>query len=121
MGFGYRAPYVKETARLVSEGEVRGGELRSLSYDEAHEELKRLKGVGDKVADCVLLFSLGFTNVVALDTWLNRIVDEHYPELRGETYAETARAFRDRFGEYAGYAQTYMYHEARTGDLNLDL
>lgn len=120
LGLGYRAPYVAETAEAVASGDVGLEQLRDAPYREAHDELKRLKGAGDKVADCVLLFSLGFVGVVALDTWLNRIVDELYPELRGETYEETARAFRDRFDGYAGYAQTYLYHEARTGD-SLDL
>ena len=121
LGFGYRAPYIKETARTVANGDVELERLREVPYSEAHGELKRLKGVGDKVADCVLLFSLGFVGVVALDTWLKRIISELYPELQGETYAETARAFREHFDGYGGYAQTYLYHEARTGDLNLDL
>lgn len=116
LGFGYRAPYVAETAESVADGEVRPRELRGAPYREAHDELKRLKGVGDKVADCVLLFSLGFVGVVALDTWLKRIIETHYPELAGGTYEETARAFRERFDGYAGYAQTYLYHEARKGD-----
>ena len=121
VGFGYRAPYIKETARTIADGDVTLEGLRDASYSEAHGELKRLKGVGDKVADCVLLFSLGFVGVVALDTWLKRIISELYPELQGDTYAETARAFREHFDGYGGYAQTYLYHEARTGDLNLDL
>lgn len=121
LGFGYRAPYIKETARTVADGGVELERLRDAPYSEAHEELKRLKGVGDKVADCVLLFSLGFVGVVALDTWLKRIISELYPELQGDTYAETARAFREHFDGYGGYAQTYLYHEARTSDLNLDL
>lgn len=119
VGFGYRAPYIAETARTVADGDVRLERLRDESYSEAHEELKRLKGVGDKVADCVLLFSLGFVGVVALDTWLKRIISELYPELEGETYEETARGFREHFDGYGGYAQTYLYHEARTGDLGL--
>jgi N-glycosylase/DNA lyase len=119
LGFGYRGPYVAETARSIADGDVCPRDLRTAPYTEAHDELKRLKGVGDKVADCVLLFSLGFIGVVALDTWLRRIIDEHYPGLVGGTYEETARAFRDRFGGYGGYVQTVLYHEARTGDLDM--
>lgn len=114
-GLGYRAPYVAETAEMVADREVELETLGDEPYHQTHEELVRLKGVGDKVADCVQLFSLGFLNVVALDTWLRRIIAEHYPELQGEGYEETARAFRERFGRYGGYAQTYLYHEARTG------
>ena len=116
LGLGYRAPYVAETAQIIRDGDVRLERLRGEAYGQAHERLKRLKGVGDKIADCVQLFSLGFVGVVALDTWLKRIIEAHYPGLQGETYAETARAFREHFDGYGGYAQTYLYHEARTGD-----
>ena len=119
VGFGYRAPYVAETARAVADGEVKLDALRGEDRDGARTELKRLKGVGDKVADCVLLFSLGFVDTVALDTWLNRIVDALYPKVRGDGYEETARRFRDLFDGYAGYAQTYLYHDARTGGLDV--
>jgi N-glycosylase/DNA lyase len=119
LGFGYRAPYIAETARSVADGDVCPRRLRGSPYDDAHDELKQLKGVGEKVADCVLLFSLGFLNVVALDTWIKRIINEHYPGLVGETYEDTARAFRDRFDGYGGYVQTVLYHDARTGNLKL--
>jgi len=116
LGFGYRAPYVADTSDAVANGDIELATLHDVPYTEAHEELNRLKGIGNKVADCVLLFSLGFLNVVALDTWLKRIIDEHYPELKGDGYEETACGFRELFDGYAGYAQTYLYHEARTGD-----
>ena len=113
LGLGYRAPYVVESARLVADGEVRPDEIRSMGYHEAHEAVQELVGVGDKVGDCVLLFSLGFGEAVPLDTWMLKTVDEYYPEMDGETYDETADAFRARFGEHAGYAQNYLFHYIR--------
>jgi len=113
LGLGYRAPYVVESARLVADGEVLPDEIRALSYDEAHDAVQQLVGVGDKVGDCVLLFSLGFGEAVPLDTWMLKTVDEYYPEMAGETYDETADAFRARFGEHAGYAQNYLFHYIR--------
>lgn len=110
LGFGYRAPYIKETARKVGEWGLSPEELRRLEYSEAHKDLKRFPGVGDKVADCVLLFSLGHLDVVALDTRINQIIDKYYPELRDGDYRETSENFRNHFGEYTGYAQTYLYH-----------
>lgn len=109
LGVGYRAPYVLETARMIVDGAVRETDLRRMDYREAHEELQKLSGVGPKVADCVLLCSLGHLGVVALDTRINNVIDAHYPELRGDSYGETARNFRERFGAYTGYAQTYLY------------
>lgn len=113
LGLGYRAPYVVESARLVADGTVGPDEIRTMSYHEAHDAVQELVGVGDKVGDCVLLFSLGFGEAVPLDTWMLKVVKEHYPEMDGGTYDETADAFRERFGENAGYAQNYLFHYER--------
>ena len=113
LGLGYRAPYVVESARLVADGTVDADEIREMSYHEAHEAVQELVGVGDKVGDCVLLFSLKFGEAVPLDTWMLQVVEEHYPEMDGGTYDETADAFRERFGEHAGYAQNYLFHYER--------
>jgi N-glycosylase/DNA lyase len=117
LGLGYRAPYVVRTAEMVADGETHPAEARGLGYEDAREYLTRFVGVGDKVADCVLLFSLGFDEAVPLDTWLRTAVEEHYPDCDRGSYAATSRALRERFGgEYAGYAQTYVFHHLRTGD-----
>ena len=113
LGLGYRAPYVVESARLVADGEVRPDEICKMSYHDAHDAVQELVGVGDKVGDCVLLFSLKFGEAVPLDTWMMKVVEEHYPEMDGGTYDETADAFRERFGEHAGYAQNYLFHYER--------
>lgn len=113
LGLGYRAPYVAESARLIADGAVDADEIRSLPYDEAHDAVQELVGVGDKVGDCILLFSLGFGEAVPLDTWMLQVVEEHYPEIEGDGYTQTADGFRERFGGYAGYAQNYLFHYAR--------
>jgi N-glycosylase/DNA lyase len=113
LGLGYRAPYVLETARMVAGGEVDPGAAVGLQYEEAREFLTRFVGVGEKVADCVLLFSMGELSAVPLDTWIRRTVAEYYPALEGDTYAETSRALRDYLGPFAGYAQTYVFHYRR--------
>jgi len=107
---GYRAPYVQRTAEMVAEGEAHPAEAADLPYEEAREYLTRFVGVGQKVADCVLLFSLGFLEAVPLDTWIRTAIGDHFPDCDRESYAETSRAIRERFGgEYAGYAQTYVF------------
>ncbi len=116
LGLGYRAPYVVESAEMVASGEFDPDEVRGMEYEDAHEEIQRLVGVGPKVGDCVLLFSLGFDEAVPFDTWMQKTVEEHYPDLVGSNYRETSRNFRDRFGEYAGYAQNYLFHYIRTSE-----
>jgi N-glycosylase/DNA lyase len=116
LSLGYRAPYVRRTAELVASGEADPREAVDLPYEEARESLTRFVGVGDKVADCVALFSLGFLQAVPLDTWINTTIEEYYPDCDRGSYAETSRAIRERFGgEYAGYAQTYVFYYLRAG------
>jgi N-glycosylase/DNA lyase len=116
LSLGYRAPYVVRTAEMVATGEAHPDAARDREYEAAREYLTRFVGVGEKVADCVLLFSLDFLEAVPLDTWIRTAIADHYPDCERGGYAETSRAIRERFGgEYAGYAQTYVFFHLRTG------
>jgi N-glycosylase/DNA lyase len=116
LSLGYRAPYVVRTAEMVANGDAHPADARDLPYEEAREYLTRFVGVGDKVADCVLLFSLGFLEAVPLDTWIRTAIADHFPDCDRGSYAETSRAVRERLGgRYAGYAQTYVFLALRTG------
>jgi len=116
LSLGYRAPYVQRTAEMVASGEADPLAAADLPYEEARESLTRFVGVGDKVADCVLLFSLGFLEAVPLDTWIRTTIEEYYPDCERGNYAQTSRAIRERFGgEFAGYAQTYVFYYLRAG------
>jgi N-glycosylase/DNA lyase len=116
LGLGYRAPYVQATAEMVATGEAAPTEARDLPYEDAREYLTQFVGVGDKVADCVLLFSLDFLEAVPLDTWLQTTIADYYPSCDRGNYTETSRAIRESLGgEYAGYVQTYIFHYLRSG------
>ncbi|MFB6074830.1 MAG: DNA-3-methyladenine glycosylase [Haloarculaceae archaeon] len=116
LGLGYRAPYVAESARMVAEGVAHPEDAAALSYEAARDALTEFVGVGQKVADCVLLFSLGFLEAVPLDTWIRTTIAEYFPDCDRGSYAETSRAIREALGgEYAGYAQTYVFHYLRNG------
>lgn len=116
LSLGYRAPYVQRTAEMVASGEAHPREAADLPYEEARESLTRFVGVGDKVADCVLLFSLGFLEAVPLDTWIRTTIADYYPDCECGNYTETSRAIREQFGdEFAGYAQTYVFYHLRAG------
>ncbi|MFB6160627.1 MAG: DNA-3-methyladenine glycosylase [Haloferacaceae archaeon] len=116
LGLGYRAPYVQRTAEMVADGEAHPADAAALPYEEAREYLTRFVGVGRKVADCVCLFSLGHLEAVPLDTWIRTAIAEHFPDCDRDGYAATSRAIRERLGgEYAGYAQTYVFHHLRSG------
>jgi len=115
LGLGYRAPYVRRTAEMVADGDLTREDVAGLPYEEAREALTGFVGVGPKVADCVLLFSLGYLEAVPLDTWIRTAIEEHYPDCAGDHYAETSRAIRERFGgSHAGYVQTCVFAHLRT-------
>ncbi|PSP93079.1 8-oxoguanine DNA glycosylase [Halobacteriales archaeon QS_4_62_28] len=116
LGLGYRAPYVQRTAEMVAAG-TDPAAARDMAYEEAREYLTQFVGVGDKVADCVLLFSLDFLEAVPLDTWIQTTIEEYFPSADRGNYADTSRAIRETLGgEYAGYAQTYVFHYLRSGN-----
>jgi N-glycosylase/DNA lyase len=114
LSLGYRAPYVRDTAEMVADGS-RPEEVRGQPYEQARDTLTRYVGVGQKVADCVLLFSLEYLQAVPLDTWIRGTIEQYYPDCDRGGYADTSRALRERLGgAYAGYVQTYIFHHLRT-------
>lgn len=110
---GFRAPYLYNAAMHLQNREIYNYEyLSNLSYEEAKDTLKQIKGVGDKIANCVLLFSLGFKNAFPVDVWIKRIMEEMY--FHGETKNEVIMSYaKNLFGEYGGYAQQYLFYYAR--------
>lgn len=112
LGIGYRAPYIVESTRQFRNS-FKPDKVRKMDYQDARQELKKFHGAGNKVADCVLLFSLGFTEAYPLDTWALKTLEKHYPGLHSEKYGEASRQLRQHFGKHAGYAQEYLFHAAR--------
>jgi N-glycosylase/DNA lyase len=114
---GYRALNLLKTARMIAEGGVDLEAVRSLADDEARAELCRLAGVGEKVANCVLLFAYERVRAFPIDVWIERVLRENY--FKGRRTKVTARSMRDfsrkYFGEFGGYAQQYLFHHARSG------
>lgn len=116
MGLGWRAEFITRSAKAIALGEIDEHSLRRTTYEEAHTDLKRLYGVGDKVADCVSLFSLGHLEAFPIDVWIERVIQRQYGIFTktGKSYAKKSRAAREYFGKYAGYAQEYLYYYSRS-------
>jgi N-glycosylase/DNA lyase len=107
---GYRAGYIRETARVLAADPGWEERIAALPFRNAREDLMRLKGVGKKVADCVLLFAFGKWESFPVDVWIKRIMTSCYPECRDlRTYDQISNFGQVYFGEYAGYAQEYLY------------
>lgn len=110
---GYRAPYLWEAASVIAAGKFDLQALKNLPYAEAKSELMEFKGIGEKVADCVCVFSLGHIEAIPIDVWMKRIIEHVY--LRRRASIREIREFaQDYFGEFLGYAQQYLFHYGRT-------
>lgn len=110
---GYRAPYLLAVARRVHSGAVPLESLAALPYDEAKRTLLELPGVGEKVADCVLLFAYGKGEAFPVDVWVRRAVERWYFGGAARTPAEIRDFARRRFGTLAGWAQQHLFHYIR--------
>ena len=126
LGLGYRAKYVATTAAMLAKDE--SGEvleqLRHEGRETAERELCRLPGVGPKVAACVALYGLGFHDAIPVDVHVARVAGRFAPpqlarRLRGsltpKIQKDVANLFRDRFGQYAGWAQHVIFAAERAG------
>ena len=112
-GAGFRSPYLSRAAGMIAAGEMDLGALPGMPYAEAKESLKSLPGVGEKVADCVLLFAFSFHEAFPVDVWIKRAVERVYFDSRVLKLREIHEFAHSHFGPYAGYAQEYIYHYAR--------
>lgn len=113
LGWGFRAPYLAGTADRIGQGIYDLDGLRELTYDDAKKDLMSLHGVGDKVADCVLLFSLEKLDSFPIDRWVRRAVEEWYVIGENPSYDAIRSWALDYFGGHAGYAQQYLFHRRR--------
>ncbi len=113
LGFGFRASYIWETSVKVAEDPGFLSKIGTLSYIEARKELCKLPGVGEKVADCVLLFGFDRLESFPVDTWIKKIVEQYYFNGRGIPAKKLVEFGRAKFGIYAGIAQQYLFEYAR--------
>jgi N-glycosylase/DNA lyase len=99
---GFRNKYIIDAAQKVANNEVNLEICRTLEYDSAREELCKIKGVGNKVADCTLLFGMHRIEAFPMDVWMKRAMEKLFPNMTPED-----------FGKYAGIAQQYIFHYSR--------
>lgn len=112
---GYRAKNLLGAARMVAEGRVDLEKVRALDDDGARAELCRLPGVGEKVANCALLFAFERVRAFPVDVWIERVLRENYFPGKRKISPGRLRDFaREYFGSHGGYAQQYLFHHARS-------
>ncbi len=111
---GFRAPNLLRTAKMIAAGEVNLQSLHTWPLDKARNELLKLPGVGNKIANCVLLFAYGFQQAFPVDVWVMKALRELYFPKRRASIKRIERFACTHFGANAGYAQQYLFHYMRT-------
>jgi len=124
-GLGFRAKYVKKAAIAVYSGDIEFDFLKKTNYESAKQDLKNIYGVGNKIADCILLFSLEKLEAFPIDRWTQRVLQRYYSKkffglieksLTEKNYESIHKKIVEYFGPYAGYSQQFLFKMER--DLN---
>ena len=123
-GLGYRAKFVKDAVKAVKSGEIDFDYLKKTNYPTAKENLVKIYGIGNKIADCIMLFSLDKLEAFPLDRWMIRVLQKYYSEkfpnsfksITEKTYENLHDDVVHHFGPYAGYSQQFLFKMER--DLN---
>ena len=111
IGLGYRAPYILDTAKKIASEEYNIEELYGLDTEAARKKLLELKGVGPKVADCILLFGLNRYDVFPVDTWIEKVYKDIFN--KDNTPQNMRKDLIKEFGNYSGIAQQYLFYSKR--------
>lgn len=121
-GLGYRTKAIKAVADAITGGRLDFDSLKKASYYESRKELLQVYGIGNKIADCALLFSLEKLDAFPIDVWIARALASHYSwlhkskfsdKIAPHQYEQLSEIARKYFGKYAGYAQQYLYYYMR--------
>ena len=120
-GVGYRAPFIKQASKMIVLKKINFKYLEKCDYEEAKKNICVIPGIGNKVADCILLFSLNKLEAFPLDTWMIKILEKYYSnEFKIETKTITQKQYQilhekivNYFGPYCGYAQQFLFKMER--------
>ena len=120
-GVGYRAKFIIDAAKMVESRQIDFDQLKKSNYQNAKETILTVPGIGNKVADCILLFSLDKLEAFPLDRWMIRILEKYYlDKFELETKSITEKQYNTLhekivkyFGPYAGYAQQFLFKMER--------
>ncbi|MGK0465846.1 MAG: N-glycosylase/DNA lyase [Clostridium sp.] len=118
-GLGFRSKYVKNTVHSVYTGEADLEFIKSQEDDICHEHLQKLNGIGPKVSDCIMLFSMQKYSAFPVDVWVKRAMQYFY--LAPDVSLPKIRIFaRDKFEGASGFAQQYLFYYARENNIKID-
>lgn len=116
LGLGYRAKSVYETAKFISSGHLYLESIDKKTDLQLESDLIQCRGVGEKIARCVMLFAYTRPRSFPVDTWIQKALHQiYFPNRRRDrTLSELHQFAQKHYGEHSGYAQQYLFHWSRT-------
>ncbi len=109
---GFRCKYIVAAVIMIISDEINLANIGKLSYHEAKKTLMKIPGVGPKVSDCILLFSMRKHEAYPVDVWIKRVTEKYF--LKSETKSSEISEFASKyFGDIAGFAQEYLFYYIR--------
>ena len=123
-GLGYRAKFISNSAKDILNERISIEFLKKKEYEFAKEELLKLDGIGEKIADCVLLFSFDKLEAFPIDVWILKFLYHNLHQIiktqinldskiSANQYKKISKEIRERYGKYSGYVQQYIYYNIR--------
>ena len=114
-GVGFRARYLKNTVKAINENKINFEYMMKLDTICAKSELMKMQGIGPKVADCILLFSLNRKEVFPIDVWVERVMSKiYFKDLKGKVSKKDIINYsNNNFKEYAGIVQQHLFFNIR--------
>lgn len=114
---GFRAKYIKDCTEKVVSEQIKVYEIGNQSREEIAKALMEIKGVGIKVANCVLLFGYSKGNSFPVDVWIKRAMETLYFEGKEQKNEDIQKFAEEKFGEYSGIVQQYIFYYARENEI----
>lgn len=109
---GFRCKYIVAAVNMIISGEISLDLIKALNYEESKKALMKIPGVGPKVSDCILLFSMKKHEAYPVDVWIKRVTEKYFLK-RESTTTEISEFAKEYFGDFAGFAQEYLFYYIR--------
>ena len=113
---GFRDKYILDAINKINSGKINLSKLKTMDFDTAEQTLLEIKGIGKKVANCILLFSLHHVNAFPVDVWVKRVMSNYYFGGK-EPGCDLYEFAKKKFSPYGGFAQQYLFYHARENKL----
>lgn len=114
---GFRSKYILDCVHKINDGNLNFEEMEKLDTYNLKNNLMQVKGIGEKVSDCIVLFAFGKREAFPVDVWIKRVMEFYYYDNKKTDNKIIREDAYNKFGEYGGYAQQYLFYMARSENI----